>query len=151
MLRYVTSRHVTSRNIEFIWAHDNRTPIGTPYLSWGNLNTDQETWSVRFPHDKKKCSHFVVETLSFCRVRKLPYMSSELWVGGGSSPCWHLLTGGAGGIWKFWHEFSTTTSGIFFYSKVLHHDFLLLNTYNIEMFSSEENVNQHDWTRFSGC
>merc|ERR1712243_108322 len=34
---------------EFISVYDDRTPIGTSYLSWGNLETEQETWSVRFP------------------------------------------------------------------------------------------------------
>ena len=34
-LRHITSRHVTSRHVTH------------------NLDTDQETWSVRFPHDEK--------------------------------------------------------------------------------------------------
>ena len=37
MSRHVTSRHVTSRDTQFIWEHENRTPIGTEYLSWGNF------------------------------------------------------------------------------------------------------------------
>ena len=43
MLRYVTSRHVTSRHV-------------TSRHVTLNLDTDQETWSVRFPHDKKMIS-----------------------------------------------------------------------------------------------
>ena len=42
--RHVTSRHVTSRHVTL------------------NLDTDQETWSVRFPHDEK-LKYLTVRTL----------------------------------------------------------------------------------------
>ena len=35
-----------------IWHFENMIKK-KPMLSWGNLETDQETWSVRFPHDEK--------------------------------------------------------------------------------------------------
>ena len=40
------SRHVTSRDTQFISVHDNRTPFGTSYLSWGNFSYMSDCRSI---------------------------------------------------------------------------------------------------------